>query len=134
MVSAVLEHLAGASLKFTPLQTHVGGWLPKAKETVLLLEMFSEVYDPCSMLNDSKIYDHILSRFPETEYSHLGKSTENIRELFMLLGNVTMCYPARVSALQANMQATPNKFQQCPTCKFSDHLEANAKRYRAHHP
>ena len=45
IVAAVLEHLAGASLKFTPLQTHVGGWLSKAKESVVLLKVFSEVYD-----------------------------------------------------------------------------------------
>ena len=52
----------------------------------------------------------------------------------MLLGNVTMCYPDRVSALQADMQANPNNFKQSPTCKFADHLEANAKRYRVHYP
>ena len=28
-----------------PLQTHVGGWLSKAKESVVLLKVFSEVYD-----------------------------------------------------------------------------------------
>ena len=52
----------------------------------------------------------------------------------MLLGNVKMCYPDRVGALQAEMQSNPNKFKQSPTCRFADHLEANATRYRAHHP
>ena len=52
----------------------------------------------------------------------------------MLLGNVKMCYPDRVGALQAEMQLNPNKCKQSPTCRFADHLEANAKQYRAHHP
>ena len=134
MVSAVLEHLAWASLKFTPLPTHEGGWLSKAEETVVLLKMFSEVNDLGSLLIARKIYDHILSRFPEKEYDHLGKSTENNREPFMLWGNVKMCYPDHVGALQAEMQSNPNKFKQSPTCRFADHLEANAKRYRAHLP
>ena len=54
------------------MQTHVGGWLSKAKESVVLLKVFSEVYDLGSMLNDRKIYDHVLSRFPETEYDRVS--------------------------------------------------------------
>ena len=84
-VSAVLEHLAGASLKFTPLQTHVDGWLSKAEETVVLLKVFSEVYDLGSLLNDRKIYDHILSRFPEKEYDHLGNQPK-------ITGNPLCCW------------------------------------------
>ena len=112
----------------------MGGWLSRAEEIVVLLKVFSDVYDLGSLLNDRKIYDHILSRFTEKEYHRLGKSTENNREPFMLLGNVKMCSSDRVDALQAEMQSNPNKFKQSPTCSFADRLEANATRYRAHHP